>query len=204
MELKKINFVKSIYWNIRTVKKLKPKIIIGRNTIVRINKNSNIKINKKLLLGVEFSNKQKTLLNVAENSLLEVGNAKICNGCRVSLSPNATIKIGENVFINENTRIMAEKNIEIGDGSIIAWNVNILDSDRHDIYYDEIKQKKCKEIKIGKNVWIGFNSSILKGVTIGDGAVIASNTVVIKDVPSNTLVAGIPAKVINENVSWTG
>ena len=51
-------------------------------------------------------------------------------------------------------------------------------------------------IKIGKNVWIGSNATVLQGVSIGDGAVVAAGAVVTKDVPANTIVGGVPAKVI--------
>ena len=55
---------------------------------------------------------------------------------------------------------------------------------------------------IGNHVWIGTNVTILKGVTIGDGAIIAAGSVVTKSVPSKCLAAGVPAKVIKENVEW--
>ena len=57
-------------------------------------------------------------------------------------------------------------------------------------------------ITIGENVWIGCRALILKGVTIGDGAVVAAGAVVTKDVPANCVVAGNPAKIIKENVVW--
>ena len=59
-----------------------------------------------------------------------------------------------------------------------------------------------KPIKIGNHVWIGINATILKGVTIGDGAIIAAGAVVNKDVEENSLVGGVPAKVIKKNIFW--
>lgn len=61
---------------------------------------------------------------------------------------------------------------------------------------------KSKPISIGDHVWIGLNATILKGVTIGEGSVIAAGSVVVKDVPAHTLVGGIPAKVLKENIEW--
>ena len=55
-----------------------------------------------------------------------------------------------------------------------------------------------KPIKIGNNVWIGSNATILQGITIGDGAIIGANSVVKKDVPENTIAAGVPAKTIRK------
>lgn len=62
--------------------------------------------------------------------------------------------------------------------------------------------EKTKPITIGNHVWIGMNVTILKGVTIGDGAVIAAGSVVTRDIPANTLGAGVPCKVIKENIEW--
>ena len=59
-----------------------------------------------------------------------------------------------------------------------------------------------KKIRIGNKVWFATNALILPGVTIGDGAIIAAGAVVTKDVPARCMVAGVPAKVIKENVKW--
>lgn len=63
-------------------------------------------------------------------------------------------------------------------------------------------KEKSAPIHIGNHVWIGARATILKGVTIGDGAVVAAGAVVNKDVPPNTLVGGVPARIIKENISW--
>lgn len=63
-------------------------------------------------------------------------------------------------------------------------------------------KEKTAPIQIGNHVWIGARAIILKGVTIGDGVVVAAGAVVTKDVPPNTLVGGVPAKIIKENISW--
>ena len=65
-----------------------------------------------------------------------------------------------------------------------------------------MKRQDMKIAKIGNNVWIGTNVTVLKGVTIGDGAIIAAGSVVSEDVPANCMAAGIPAKVVKENIEW--
>lgn len=200
--LKNVSLFKTLYYNVKLHGNMKPKFKIGSNSIIMLNKNSKMNIEDSLSFGVLYSSKQKSLLNLGDSSILDVKGLIVGNGCRVSVGPNATFKVGKNVFINENTRVMVSEKVEIGDNCMIGWNVNIIDSDRHNVYYDGVKTKSAKEISIGDDVWIGFNSSILKGVTIGKGAIVSSNSVVTKDVPPYTLVAGVPAKVIKENVKW--
>lgn len=65
-----------------------------------------------------------------------------------------------------------------------------------------IQAKKTKPVCIGNHVWIGQRAMILKGVSIGDGAIIAAGAVVTRDVPAGCLAAGVPAKVIRKNVEW--
>lgn len=140
---------------------------------------------------------------------------------RLLLEPNATLTINGNFimfcnsyirvveggelilnegFINENVQITCASRVIIGKGCTIARDVIIRDFDAHTIERPGFEIKK--PINIGNYVWIGNRAMILKGVTIGDGAIIAAGSIVTKNVPPNSVVAGIPAKVVKENVSW--
>lgn len=103
-------------------------------------------------------------------------------------------------YINYNSKINCYNKIIIGDDVKISENVTIRDSDNHEIQYSGYEISK--PIIIGNHVWIGLNATILKGVNIGDGAIIAAGAVVTKDVPARTLVGGIPATIIKENIEW--
>lgn len=103
-------------------------------------------------------------------------------------------------FINENVQITCGSTIEIGKGCAIGRDVIIRSFDGHTI--DRKGYTISAPIKIGENVWIGQGAQILKGVTIGDGAIVAAGAVVTKDVPPHFVVGGVPAKVIEENVTW--
>lgn len=105
------------------------------------------------------------------------------------------IFIGKNVFINSGCRFQDQGGIKIGDGVLIGHNV-VLATINHDIDPSKRSDMKLAPIVIGNNVWIGANATILPGVTIGDGAIIAAAAVVTKDVPTNVIVGGIPAKII--------
>ena len=106
------------------------------------------------------------------------------------------IHFGKHVFVNSSCHFQDQGGIFIGDHVLIGHNV-VLATINHDLNpYD--RHNIYKPIRIGNRVWIGSNAVITQGVTIGDGAVIAAGAVVTKDVPENTVVGGIPAKVIRK------
>ncbi|OCL91220.1 acyltransferase [Aliarcobacter thereius] len=114
---------------------------------------------------------------------------------------HSTIVIGDNVWINNNFNICSEgEGIEIGEKTLIGLNFEVSDSDFHDLHPEKRigGTPKTAKVNIGKNVFIGSNVKILKGVTIGDNSVIANSSVVIKSIPSNVIAGGYPAKVIKE------
>jgi len=104
-------------------------------------------------------------------------------------------KIGKNVFINSCCHFQDNGGIEIGDKTMIGQNVTIVTLN-HDINPETRINATPKSVKIGKNVWIGADCTILPGVTIGDNSVIGAGSVVTKNVPDNVVVVGNPARVI--------
>jgi acetyltransferase-like isoleucine patch superfamily enzyme len=108
--------------------------------------------------------------------------------------------------------IAAAKHVEIGNDVIIAWGVTISDHNSHSIKFSERSRDvehwitgkkdwsdvKIEPVRIMDKAWIGFNSIILRGVTIGEGAIVGAGSVVTKDVLPWTIVAGNPARVIRE------
>ncbi|MBG9815428.1 acetyltransferase [Bacillus endophyticus] len=116
----------------------------------------------------------------------------------------AEITIGNNTRIH-GTCVHAYKSISIGANCLIAANCQIIDGSGHDLSFDDPANRintkgDSKPVIIQDNVWIGINSIILPGVTIGEGSVIAAGSVVTKDVASFSLVGGNPAKVIKEGM----
>ncbi|WP_140486010.1 DapH/DapD/GlmU-related protein [Flavobacterium sp. GSA192] len=105
------------------------------------------------------------------------------------------IKIGKNVFINFDSVFLDLGGITIEDNVLIAPKVSLL-TEGHPTSIEDRHSLIPKPIYIKKNAWIGANSTILSGVTIGENAVVAAGAVVSEDVPDNTIVGGIPAKFI--------
>jgi acetyltransferase-like isoleucine patch superfamily enzyme len=107
------------------------------------------------------------------------------------------ISIGKNVFFNTGCSFQDRGGITIGDGTMIGMNVTIATLN-HGLSLDTRNTTYPSPVNIGDNVWIGSNATILPGVTIGDNSVVAAGAVVTKDVPENTVVAGVPAKVVKK------
>ncbi len=105
------------------------------------------------------------------------------------------IHIGKNVFINAGCKFQDQGGIYIGDNALIGHNV-VLATLNHDLRPSRRRELIAAPIHIGRDVWVGANATILSGVTVGDGAIIAAGAVVAKDVPANTVVGGIPARVL--------
>jgi acetyltransferase-like isoleucine patch superfamily enzyme len=110
----------------------------------------------------------------------------------------AVIVLGDDVFINGGAILSSKIRIEVGDSTLIGHQTIIFDSDWHGLDGHEPKEAP---VRIGRHVWIGTRSIILKGVTIGDNAVIGAGSVVTKDVTENTIVAGNPARQIGVTTS---
>ena len=123
----------------------------------------------------------------------------------MAIKEGALIHIGENTRIH-GTCIHANKSIRIGSNCLIAANCQIMDNNAHDLSFSNVENRintkgVAKPIIIEDNVWIGANSIILPGVTIGKGSIISANSVVVRDIPSMVIAGGNPAIVIkNYNV----
>lgn len=125
------------------------------------------------------------------------------------------IAIGKDCFIGEQSKVWSASQIKIGDRVLVSHGVNIHDSDSHSLsaldrhaHMQELfasghpkflKNVATKPIVIENDVWIGFNATILKGVTIGRGAIVGACSVVTKNVAPYTIVAGNPAKVVGSS-----
>ena len=118
------------------------------------------------------------------------------NRSRLTTHRGGELVIGNNNFIN-GAIISATTKVTIGDNCKFGPFSMIIDSDFHNVK-DHNKDGESGEIIIEDGVWIGAKATILKGVTIGKGAVIAVGSVVTKSVPANAIAAGVPAKVIKE------
>lgn len=115
---------------------------------------------------------------------------------RLSTGPDGLLLIGKRSFINSNCNFHATKRIEIGDYCLIGENVVIDDCSHHSI--DQNSDIKMEPIKLGKNVWVANNATIMPGVSIGDHSVVAAGLVVTRSFEDRVLIAGVPARVVRK------
>ena len=184
--------------------------------INKVNEAENIRRSNKYIInnGAKIF-AEATIDNISKNpNNIIVGNNTHLRGELGVFNYGGRIVIGENCYIGDHTRIRSGESITIGDNVLISHNVNIVDTTAHEIDYIERAESYISLTKFGHPldkgsvltspiiiedyVWINFNVIILKGVRIGKGAIIASGSVVTKDVPSFVLVGGNPAKIIRK------
>lgn len=182
-------------------------LVLHSNVIPEISSDTDFDINNRLFVGTKPSSgshprmTRSKFLTRPGSSVAHTGetNAKIGPGSVVHI--NGDFSMGDS-FINGFSRIVCNDAVTIGDNCNISWECDIMDSDGHQMVYDGQKPPENAPIEIRDNVWIGRSVLINKGVTIHSESVVASGSVVVSDVPRNTLVAGNPAEVVRENVSW--
>ncbi len=191
-----MNILNKIYPYI--IKYCQKKVSFGQNLVIlgalpffKLPKNGKVKLGCRVVLNSDFKN----------------SNTALTYKCKFVTGYDGLIEIGDNTMINGSC-IVSYLSVKIGKNCQIASSTLISDTDFHPI--DSVARRaqvegeefsfdmvKKEQIDIGKNVWIGWNCTILKGVSIGDNSVVAAGSVVLRgNYPPNSLIAGNPAKVV--------
>ncbi len=163
-------------------------------------------------------------ISIAPDARVNVRNITLTDGCRLSIGrgsvveatidferPLASLTIGANSYVGA-SMLKCAQSIEIGNDVEIAWNCSIVDHDWEPLAFEHRHTDKRRwytakkdwshvgvaPVRIGDRAVIGFNAVILKGVTLGEGAVVGVQSVVTHDVPPYTVVAGAPARIVRK------
>ena len=213
--------IKSIYNRVNSFSETKKSIVLNGSSKIGIHhktllnlKNSKIIVNNgSLKVGIDFGYFDGGIYDSAKdrckifmiNSTLEIhGNVSLYPGVLI-YAIDAHIIIRNNTKINGNVEIISLKKIDIGEECLFAEGIILRDNDGHQINSGngDNKDSEAKEVKIGNHCWIGQRAMLLKGVTLADNVIVGAGAVVAGSFPSNVAVAGIPGKIIKENVSWS-
>lgn len=169
-----------------------------------VGENNRIEISKGAVL-----NKTTIVINGNNNSVYFDENCSIGKDCSFWIEGNdVKIHIHKNTTFTHSVHFCAQENntqIIVGDDCMFSNNIVVRTSDSHPIY-NAVTNKRINNpssVIIGRHVWVAPNSKIFKGVNIGQGSIIGSDTIVTRDIPENVLAVGHPAKVIKTNIKWT-
>lgn len=191
-----LSVINYFIWYLKNDKKIVPnvhnKYLVNSKAVMKIGKLLN------LCQGNQTGFKN-SCLRMDKDSFLDVkGVFSFFYGADIIIFEGARLILGDNSFINSNCKIRCHKKIKIGDNCAISHDFTVMDSNAHSLNGD----RSTEPVIIGNHVWIGTRVTVLSGVTIGDDAVVAANSVVVSDVPAGTLVGGVPAKIIKQNIDW--
>jgi len=141
----------------------------------------------------------KVTLQVGKRGRIELGRwAWLGDGTKIRCH-EGVVSIGAKTVLGQECTISAYQHVSIGRECVIADRVMLIDFDHGVVEVDRpirLQGIYKRDVRVGNNVWIGYGACILRGVTMGDNAIVGTSAVVTKDVPPNAVVAGIPARVV--------
>lgn len=147
-----------------------------------------------------------TIWNLEDGTIEFKGSCFLNQGTKINVGNGGRLVIGDHVTCTGNSEISCNNDIAIGEYSLLSWDILLLDSDQHKIIdFNENILNAPKPISIGKHVWIGCRSTLLKGAQISDNCVIASGSIITKPIVySNAIIAGSGStqRVIKKDISW--
>lgn len=145
----------------------------------------------------------EAFIRMRENAVLRVHDSlSLAYKATIEIHKDAEVEVGS-AFINSDAVVLAAKKIQIGHGCLISRMVFIFDADHHPIYNEAGEQiNQPKPVIIGDHVWIGLQSVIVRGSKIGEGAVIAANSLVGGKIKAGTMASGNPARSYSE-IKWS-
>ena len=154
-----------------------------------------------LTLGRSVQLAYSSRVLISDEGQTEVGDRTHISPFAMVRNNGGTLKIGNDVFIGQGTVIAAAYELYIGDDVLIAENVTIRDQDHGTAPGSPYRTQppQCCRTVVGNNVWIAAGVVVVKGVTIGDNAIVGAGSVVTRDVKSNTIVVGSPARPLRKN-----
>jgi acetyltransferase-like isoleucine patch superfamily enzyme len=196
---RRCSVLKTVWYSIR----FRGVVLVGRGSRIRAHRSARVHLARRsvLMFGLAHDRPAGAVLRMRPRSSLRIdGRVQIMRACHVEVGYDASLAIGADTFLNEQSSIMCCCSTEIGAGCAISWGVRILDTDIHRTGPGAASPHA--PIWIGSGCWIGADALVLKGSSLGAGAIVAAGAVVASTVPPKTLVAGVPARVVRENVTW--
>ena len=206
---KRIDMIKSLWYTRKWpadhgkfIVALKTRVDAGKTALIREG-SVHIGCPKGIFGYIGMPGTDAALIKVDDGGKLKLGDG-VCvyAGARIIVAGEGHVEIGKNTSISSNTYMLSRKQIIIGCDCAISWDCQIMDTDFHEIMTENVEHAMDAPVVIGNHVLVCSKVTILKGVKIGNDAIIAAESVVTRDVPNGCVVAGNPARIIKENVHW--
>lgn len=183
---------------------LYPRLFKNKTRKLAIGRNVSLRNPGAIALGSSVLIDDGVSLHASKDGEIDAGDFVSIGKNSIIAAKGCAIELSSGVNIGSNCRVASQTGITIGESTLIAAYAYIgpgnhqLPDDENDAPLISKEMEQRGGVKIGKNVWIGARATILDGVTIGDGAIVGAHSLVREDVPENTIVAGVPARVIRE------
>ena len=148
---------------------------------------------------------ERSCLNIQGTVIIHgTGNHYFGGGLRLKVHKGAVVEFGNNLGVSNYARINVAKRITIGNDNMWSYEVNIMDTDSH-LIFDETGKRinPPKEVCIGNTVWLASKCTILKGVSIPEGTIVAAGSIISKSISETNCVVTSESKIIRRNVRWT-
>jgi acetyltransferase-like isoleucine patch superfamily enzyme len=198
--LRRVGWTKTAWYSLR----FRRPVIVGRGSRINVRRQGTLELDGgMLMLGMAHGTAQGAALDVYPGGVLRIGGmVHVMRGARLEVQYNARLAIGDRSYVNDGAFVMCRREVTIGEGCAIAWNVVITDSDVHELSVDDVARPRDEPVVIGDACWIGTGATILKGSHLATGAVVAAGALVRGAVGERELVAGVPARTVARGVSW--
>ena len=197
------SFIRDIYRSIR------PTVVKGSNNVVSIKSMRHdflIRIygnNNSIEIGENSRLKNTQITIVGDNNhIIAESGSKFDGPCRISMEGNSTLKIGCNSGIRGVSFVLKDADITVGRNCMFSYDVLIRNNDHHKVLEDGNVTNSAQSIVIDDHVWLCERSTVLKGVSLGKDSIVAFGAVVTKDCPPNSIMAGNPARVVKNGITW--
>ncbi|MGO9754009.1 MAG: acyltransferase [Solirubrobacteraceae bacterium] len=180
------------------------RIVVGRRARIRVARSARIDLSSRsiLVLGLAHELDLPSSIVVEPGGTLRIdGIVQIMRGTAVTVNWGGMLSIGGGTYLNDGCLVHCAGRMTIGRDCAVAWRCTLTDTDVHVLERRDVPAGPG-HLEIGDRCWIGAGTTVLKNTTIGDGAVIAAESLVTRDVPGAALAAGSPAAVVDTQVRW--
>lgn len=211
-----LGFPKSIWLNFRKLpfrQAIRMPILVYRTKLKSISGSIEIKAAKlktgliKIGFGttqVSDIQRERVILNI-DGKVVFNGKCKFGTGSRIFVGKDATVSFGDNFNATSHLKLVCNRQMTFGNDDLLSWNCLLMDTDQHTVVDGNTGEKvnQDKPILIGNHVWMGCNTTVMKGAEVADNVIIGSNSVIAgKHLTAGVAIAGNPARTVKENIVW--